>query len=125
MFGGHTYYNALKERRMPEQPARTGERPAWKDTALDWLLSQGVSTVLLVVILFFLGYVIIVLGPQHLTTIQEGFKDQQNDFKEVLREQRTDFTGSLKEQRAEFLEAVKEKEAVTTRLEKALEKATN
>ena len=41
---------------------------------IDWLLNQGISTILLCAILMFLGYGIIYLIPDHITQIQKGYE---------------------------------------------------
>lgn len=47
----------------------------WKTIGLQWLVSQGVSTVLLFCILAGGGYACYSLVPQHLQQIQKGYED--------------------------------------------------
>jgi len=51
---------------------------ATKDAVAKWLLEQGVSTVLLVAILIFLGYAAVVIAPQQLREIQDGYERVAN-----------------------------------------------
>lgn len=44
-----------------------------KEKLIEWLFSQGVSTVLLCGILVFLAYGVIVLVPTHIAQIEEGY----------------------------------------------------
>lgn len=46
-----------------------------KEAIVDWLKQQGVSTVLLCVILGFLGYAVVFLVPEHIRMIKEGYKE--------------------------------------------------
>jgi inner membrane protein involved in colicin E2 resistance len=46
-----------------------------KEAIVDWLKQQGVSTVLLCAIMTFIGYAVIVLVPQHIAMIKEGYKE--------------------------------------------------
>lgn len=44
-----------------------------KEKLIDWLFSQGVSTVLLFAILAFLAHGVVVLVPTHIKQIEEGY----------------------------------------------------
>lgn len=48
---------------------------------MEWLLNQGVSTVLLFLILAFMGHAVLYQIPLHLQTIQQGYKtiEESND----------------------------------------------
>lgn len=41
---------------------------------IEWIAQQGVSTILLCLILGFIGYAIVVLVPQHIAIIQAGYE---------------------------------------------------
>jgi hypothetical protein len=47
-----------------------------KERFVEWLLAQGVSTLLLCAILCAMGYGIFELVPDHLNMIQEGYQKQ-------------------------------------------------
>ncbi len=47
----------------------------WKRIGIKWLVNQGVSTVLLFLILVGGGYMVYVMVPKHLDTIQAGYKE--------------------------------------------------
>lgn len=44
-----------------------------KEKVIEWLFQQGVSTVLLVAILTFLGYAVTVMVPKHFDQIEKGY----------------------------------------------------
>ena len=46
-----------------------------KEAIVDWLKQQGVSTVLLVAILAFIGYGVVFLVPLHIQMIKDGYKE--------------------------------------------------
>lgn len=68
---------------MSESPPQK----TWKQLAADWLFAQGVSTVLLVVLVATLIYVIKVVVPEHIAMIQEGYREQRIAFQESLKQQ--------------------------------------
>lgn len=45
-----------------------------KKRILEWLAAQGISTILLICILGFIGYGVVVLVPSHITQIQKGYE---------------------------------------------------
>jgi hypothetical protein len=45
-----------------------------KKRILEWLASQGISTILLICILGFIGYGVVVLVPSHIAQIQRGYE---------------------------------------------------
>jgi hypothetical protein len=45
-----------------------------KKRILEWLAAQGISTILLICILGFIGYGVVVLVPGHITQIQKGYE---------------------------------------------------
>jgi hypothetical protein len=45
-----------------------------KKEVLSWLKDQGISTLLLISILAFIGYGVVVLVPSHILMIQEGYE---------------------------------------------------
>jgi len=47
---------------------------ATKKQILLWLKDQGISTILLIAILVFIGYGVVVLVPYHISMIQEGYE---------------------------------------------------
>lgn len=51
---------------------------------IEWLLQQGVSTILLCAILVFLGYGIIVLVPSHITLIQQGYEKNAASLEKTM-----------------------------------------
>lgn len=55
-----------------------------KNKILNWLLQQGVSTVLLCAILGFMGYGIIWIVPSHLELIQRGYEKNASQFTDAL-----------------------------------------
>jgi hypothetical protein len=46
-----------------------------KEAIAEWLKQQGVSTVLLCAILSFLAYAVVVLVPDHIRMIKEGYRE--------------------------------------------------
>ena len=55
-----------------------------QDRLLDWLLKQGVPTLLLCAILGFMGYQKIVLDPAHTKTIQDGYEQNATTLSKSL-----------------------------------------
>jgi hypothetical protein len=51
-----------------------------KERLIEWLLQQGVSTILLCCILAFMGYGIIYMVPAHLEMIQSGFQKNAQEL---------------------------------------------
>jgi hypothetical protein len=47
---------------------------ATKKKLLEWAASQGISTILLIAILGFIGYGVVVLVPSHIKLIQDGYE---------------------------------------------------
>ena len=62
---------------------------------VDWLLTQGISTVLLCAILAFLGYGIVYMVPAHLEQIQGGYREVTNQTTQSLEKTTGEFTRSL------------------------------
>ena len=55
-----------------------------KNKIVNWLLQQGVSTVLLCAILSFMAYGIVFLVPTHLELIQKGYEKNASQFTNSL-----------------------------------------
>lgn len=53
----------------------------WKEMAAKWLFSQGVSTVLLVGILFYAAYVAQTVIPWHMQMMQSGYDRNATELK--------------------------------------------
>lgn len=64
---------------------RTGD---WKGAAVRWLVNQGVSTVLLFAILAGGFYAAVVLVPQHLAAINEGYREINEVNQRAVQQQR-------------------------------------
>ena len=50
------------------------KNPTWKDLFSSWLFQQGVSTVLLLVLVVLGIYTLKVIVPEHLLLIQQGYE---------------------------------------------------
>jgi hypothetical protein len=72
---------------MKAEPLRDeGMTQATRDAVVKWLTEQGVSTVLLVAILAFLGYAAISIAPEQLREIQDGYERVANTAAQNLKE---------------------------------------
>ncbi len=69
-----------------------GLNPTFKSALLRWLLHQGPSTVLLALILVFLGRWI----PQAAESLRVESRQAREDFKAIHTEDRADFLEALK-----------------------------
>jgi hypothetical protein len=56
----------------------------WKQQGLTWLFQQGPTVVVLVIILGFLGWAFVVLVPEHLKAIQQGYDRNSQSFTEAV-----------------------------------------
>jgi uncharacterized protein YabE (DUF348 family) len=56
-----------------------------KDAIIDWLKQQGVSTVLLFLILLFIGYAVAVLVPEHINIIKAGYREVAETHEATVR----------------------------------------
>ena len=64
--------------------------------AIEWLFSQGASTVILVVILGYLGYSVHTQVPRHIEAIQQGYVLQEQRFLQALDRRDEQLTNALK-----------------------------
>lgn len=63
-----------------------GNSRGWRETALKWLLDQGVVTVLLFLLIAILCYAGYYVVPAHLETITKGYHDSEARFTESIKE---------------------------------------
>lgn len=80
----------------PDEPRNGNDRGNLREQFTRWLFSQGASTVLLTLILGFLGYGATWLIPELLQKQREELKQTRDDFRISLTEQRKDFLEHLK-----------------------------
>ena len=87
----------------------SGEK-SWRDRGADWLFQQGVSTVLLVLIVVGAWYGI----PTWIDKIETGHRSERQDYLSAVKEQQVTFNDALKtmitdgrEQRKELLDTAR------------------
>jgi hypothetical protein len=87
------------------------------DRVSEWLTSQNPITVILILVLSFLGlgvhHVLQDVIPAHLKTIQDGYREQTSSFEKIQREDREAFKAEAKENREANRETIK---AITQRI---------
>lgn len=82
---------------MGDDPANYRNGANAKEKFWNWLFSQGASTVLLVLILGFLGYGALMVVPGVLEKHSAELKQAREDYKANLAEQRKDFVDAIKD----------------------------
>lgn len=61
-----------------------GDQKAWWAKYADWVIQQGPSTVMLAVVLYFIGHVVVNVAPQQLKEIQAGYRQITDEHSKTV-----------------------------------------